>query len=211
MASRIVHFALARLLAGDNPCLNRNRFFFGSVMPDAGPIYETHFLKNIDNERKRIHDLSGFRNTYGEKLISDDLYLGYYLHLLEDLIFRHYVFEVIGFDPVPKGNIDGLHHDYELLNRYVISKYGLKDHLSVPQGIEREELCLPCFDIPSFMEEFHADFTRSPEGSLRFFTEEMTDTYISMAYEICLKEMRAVFEGSGYLKESDWAWNRHHR
>lgn len=212
MASRIMHLALAAKLAELNPCLNRNRFYYGSVMPDAGPILETHFLKNIADGTKRVHDLSGFRKIYGERMIGDDLYLGYYLHLAEDQIFRQYVFEIVRFDPVPEGNIAGLHHDYELLNRYVIEKYHVPDNVSIPAGIESEEICgISSFRHEAFMADLREDFTRRPQGETRFFNEEMTDRYIAEAAEICGREIRAVFSGGGYMDEAAYAWNRHRR
>lgn len=45
------------------------------------------FLKLICSGTKKTYDLTAFRSRFGRKVMTDDLYLGYYLHLVQDLLF----------------------------------------------------------------------------------------------------------------------------
>ena len=45
----------------------------------------------------------------------DDLYLGYYLHLVQDLYYRNYLYVENHWNSAIPGNVEKLHHDYCVL------------------------------------------------------------------------------------------------
>ncbi len=49
---------------------------------------ESHLKRKIC-ENTRIHTISNvFRDRYGKYMEKDDLYLGYYLHLIQDMLYQ---------------------------------------------------------------------------------------------------------------------------
>lgn len=207
MASRIVHLAIANEIIKIHPLPEPERFFLGSVLPDACPDKKAHYRKLLADGTRRTHDLSGFRRTYASRLQSDSLYLGYYLHLLQDILFRNEIYEVVGFDPRPAGNIPQLHLDYRLTNRHVIEKYGLTAQVRVPAGLEEEPLWKEWeFALAPFLEELAQDFRDTPRGKPRYFTEAIADGLIGRSAELCLSELDALRTGAGFFDEDRFSW-----
>ena len=61
----------------------------------------------------------------------DDLYLGYYLHLVQDLYYRNYLYVENHWNSAIPGNVEKLHHGYCVLNGRISQRYGLsKDKIS---------------------------------------------------------------------------------
>ena len=210
MASRIVHLAIANEIIKAHPLPEPERFLFGSLLPDAHPDKSAHYNKYLRNGQRKTHDLTGFRRRFGDRLQGDSLYLGYYLHLLQDILFRHEMYAIVGYDPRPAGNVSQLHLDYELTNRYVIETYKLTNRVSIPQGLEAEPLWKDwSFKAEAFLAELTRDFTANPQGKTRFFTEAQADTLIRHAVPLCLQELEALNAGTGYFDEDRFAWERH--
>ncbi len=88
---------------------------------------------------------------------ADDLYLGYYLHLIQDLLYRHFMYDRYHWNPKPDGNIERLHDDYKQINAYVISKYGLHSDIHVPNGFASEKINeLADFEPDRFIQELYS-------------------------------------------------------
>lgn len=78
-------------------------------------------------------------------MLCDTLYMGYYIHLAEDLVYRDFIYNRYKWSPMENGRlsqkkVDGLHNDYRLLNKYVKEKYNLKNDIKIPHDIAEEEL-----------------------------------------------------------------------
>ena len=121
MAARIVHHAAAERLLKCVEFKNPDRFRLGIIMPDSAgwsseESKKAHFLKLICGGTKKTYDLTAFRSRFGRKVMTDDLYLGYYLHLVQDLLFRGFICGKYNWDPHTDGNIDRLHDDYRKAN-----------------------------------------------------------------------------------------------
>ena len=210
MASRIIHLAIASELNKVHPMQDPDRFFFGTLLPDACADKLAHYKKLLADGERKTHDLTAFRNAYGDRLQTDTLYLGYYLHLLQDVLYRYEMFEVVCFDPRPPENIPRLHLDYELTNRYVIDRYRLTNQIKPPQGVEAEPLWRAWQFTPEpFLKELERDFVARPRGQTRFFTEEQADALIRRSVTLCLRELDALRTGAGYFDEDRFAWKRH--
>ena len=207
MSSRIVHLAIAGEINKIHPLPEPERFYLGSILPDACPDKQAHYRKLLAEGTRRTLDLSGFRRLYGDRLQSDSLYLGYYLHLLQDILFRNEIYEVVGFDPRPAGNIPQLHLDYRLTNRYVINKYGLTNLVRVPAGLEAEPLWQEWqFALTPFLEELARDFRDTPRGTPKYFTEAVADRLIHRSVRLCLQELEALRNETGFFDEERSSW-----
>ena len=209
MASRTMHLAITSMLLDDLPLGDNKRLMFGAVMPDAARGKGSHFIVPAFGGAMNIYDLSAFRRTFGERLLSDGLYLGYYLHLVQDAVYRRFIYGEHHWDPEVPGCIPRLHNDYRLLNPYIVSRCGLKAEPPVPAGIEREDIfTLFPFALGEFMADFRRDFEPYSQGSVFFFTRQMAEDYIRQAVEICREELSALQKGGGHMDELAFAWKR---
>lgn len=65
---------------------------------------------------KKTYNLTRFREMFQENMKIDSLYLGYYLHLIQDIVYRKFVYTDYQWNPKIPGNIERLYHDYQLIN-----------------------------------------------------------------------------------------------
>lgn len=138
---------------------------------------------------------------------SDDLYLGYYLHLIQDIIYRQFVYDDYKWNPTIEGNVEKLHNDYHLINTYVIQKYALENDIDFQEKFSKEEIFeIYPFGIDQLQIDLQNDFIPYSEGKIFFFTEQMADEYIHRAAEVCMKEIEAVRAEGELLDENRYAW-----
>ena len=159
------------------------RLRFGAVLPDASVNKrKTHF--RIYNEKLgiRLYDLESYRAQFGERMQKDDLYLGYYLHLIEDALYRKTLYDTFGWNPYTPESTVRMHHDYTLLNRHFIQKYNIRDDLAVPENFTQE----PIFAFEPF--------------------DAMADTYIEDAVRLCTAELDRFHSGKTLLSAEDFTW-----
>lgn len=209
MASRIMHLAITDCIARKYGCKDKNRLELGSILPDAATSGNSHLRIMISGGTKKTYDLTGFRSEFLSKMLEDDLYLGYYLHLVQDLCFRNFVYHRYNWDPFPSGNVERLHNDYALLNQYVVQKYALLNTITVPSSFHEEPLHkLGCFLIHEFLADMKSDFQNCLTGTAFFFTREMADEFIAYACEKCEEELSSLLNGLNCVDERAMAWQR---
>ena len=126
MASSIVHLAITNELIKRHSFKNADRLKFGAVIADAGYDGNSHMKISLPGGHK-TYDFTSFRQMFEKKMYEDDLYLGYYLHLIQDVVFRHFVYDKYHWNPMIPGNIERLHRDYAIVNDYVIKKYSIEN------------------------------------------------------------------------------------
>lgn len=216
MASRIMHLAIANSIADKVEMKDMERFRLGIVLPDAYSANTnkavSHFKSKICNGTKNIYRLTDFRKMYGDEIKKDSLYLGYYIHLIQDILYRQFVYSTYKWNPRPEGNVARLHNDYRLLNGYLINKYQISDELYIPGDIVNEKLFdVYPFDIQQLEKDFREDFVPYfvpyNEGKSFFFTREMADEYINKAAESCIIEIDTLRNGRHMIDEIAYAWN----
>ena len=207
MASSIIHLAVTNELIKHHAFKDENRLKFGAILPDAGKGKAGHLNKYIWGRNKKSYDFEFFRDKFGELMRQDDLYLGYYLHLVQDICYRHFVYEKYHWNPMIPGNVEKLHKDYSIINYYVTEKYDLKNDIVAPGDFESEsinDLCV--YDVNWLMESMDGYF-KKVDGDIFFFTREMADEYIAEAVELCLKELNALMNGGKLIESYDNAWD----
>ncbi|MCF0114911.1 MAG: hypothetical protein HUJ56_06115 [Erysipelotrichaceae bacterium] len=200
MAQRMIHYLMGEFIK-DNHIKDLNRFRVGNLLPDAYQGIEnrsvTHFTKRLmaDDEVVRYCDFEGFLALFGDLMVKDDLYLGYFLHLVEDACFRVY------FKGVVKewGSVDreALHQDYHLLNETIVKKYGLINEIELLDKFDDEKIneVYP-FKVSEFLEEFNQDFEEKFEGEAKYFTLEMMEKFLEAYIDICKDAYRCIKEGT---------------
>lgn len=208
-----MHLAVAQCLLKNHSIPDENRFRIGVILPDAysEPIgtANSHFRMMFCNGKRKTFDLTKFRALFQDKIYADALYLGYYFHLIQDMVYRQFVYGDYQWNPAVPGNIEKLYRDYALLNPYIIKKYQLSDDIVMPENFENEGINqLFHFNISRFLQELKTDFLPYENGDPFFFTVDMADGFIKQAAEACLHELDAVKKHSGFLDETAYAWDK---
>lgn len=211
MPSRLLHLAVAEGLIKEFLIKDTNRFRLGCILPDAyNPAFcksDSHFKRFVCGKSKKMYDLDGYLAKFNDQM-EDELYLGYYMHLIQDLIFREIIYDKYKWNPTIPGNVERLHHDYRLINAYAIKKYGLKNDIKSVPKLECEKIySIYPFEIEPFLNDMGLDYSDKPEGESFFFTPEMADEFVAIAKENCTKELKASKEGKHYVDAYDKAWN----
>ena len=164
---------------------------------------------SIYNEKLgiRLYDLESYRAQFGERMQKDDLYLGYYLHLIEDALYRKTLYDTFGWNPYTPESTARMHHDYTLLNRHFIQKYNIRDDLAVPENFTQEPIfAFEPFDAEGLLRSIHQNFVPAPADAPYFFTAAMADTYIEDAVRLCTAELDRFHCGKTLLSAEDFTW-----
>lgn len=211
MASRILHLAVAEELMKHVQIKDKNRFCLGCILPDAYnpavPKADSHLKASVCGKSKKTYDLDKFLSLFEKEMKKDDLYKGYYLHLIQDLVFRELVYDKYKWNPTIPGNVQRLHNDYRLINSYAIKKYGIKNEIQLIEKLEKEKLhSLYPFEVQGFLLDMASDFQDVEDEEIFFFTEAMADEFVSIATEDCLKELQALERGGHYVDAYARAW-----
>ena len=199
MASSLMHLAVTeQLLEGvRRPDLLR----LGCLLVDAGG-QESHFRARAADGRKFYH-LNRFREEYGARLLNDDFCLGYYLHLIQDMFYRSFVYREHGWNPHVPGHVDRLHNDYRLLNAHLVQTCGFSP-LTLPDELRAHPL-LPD-RAEAFLEDMKTQFEPYSDGDYFFLTPAMSDEYIERAAELCREEINALRQGRTVLNPMHYAY-----
>lgn len=208
MASRMMHLAAAFQLLDMLPQgMDVPRFLSGTIMVDSAPAERkaSHFLSQADG--RKTYDISRFRAQYGHLLMTDGLVLGYYLHLLQDLVFRDYMYHQLRFDPRKPGYLAGLHSDYRRLNLILAARYGLSANFAITDDAEPLN-AIAAFDMAGLPDALAEDFAVPGAAEAFFFTEELAAAYIDMAVAKCREELRAMQSGLPLTDPLDWTWQQ---
>ncbi len=211
MASRMIHYAIAQKLAEAGRVRDFDRFLLGEMLPDAYTLgmgtADSHLKIPLCGGSKKTYDLDRFRALFSDKLKEDDLYRGYYLHLVQDLCFRDFVYRQHGWNPLIPGNVERLHNDYALINQYAIEKYALKNRLVIPDKLSEEPICgLYPFGLGQLLADFQTDFEPAGEGEAFFFTRELADRFVGLAVRQSVRELEALDCGGHSTDMYQSAW-----
>lgn len=213
MASRIIHLTISKKLEKYIPINNLNRFKLGQILPDAvtsknKPNVNSHYRVKFENGQKTMDSLAFF-NEFHNEILNDDLYLGYYFHLIQDIIFRKFLYYDLGLIKYrsSEGFVDTLYRDYHILNGYLVNKYELSNDLYVPINFKEEKINLIySFDIYEFIEDMKNDFNDKINEEPTYFNKEAVEEYINKCVKICTEEFFAQQNGEIKFNPKDYVW-----
>lgn len=217
MAQRTVHYLIGEQLL--SPLIpDKNRFRIGNLLPDCysdgcAARNHTHYMRKSvpgdGGEALRWSDYEAFRQAFADRIPSDGLYLGYYMHLVEDSCFRVFCDTRRVRDRVmSREGVKRLHRDYSLLNRYIMAHYPLRYEVYKPEGFDGEPLrnVFP-FRLEPFLEEFRGDFSGFPEGTPEILTEALLESFLQEAVPVCQEALRRVLGGETPFPSRYLTWN----
>ena len=210
MAQRTVHYLFGEIISNQVKLTNKERFLLGSVLPDAADAVDrdrAHF--KVKTDTLVYYDFEAFRNQYADLLRQDDLYLGYYMHLIEDAFYRAFIYRDGITMPRSKEEVRLLHNDYHILNAYIVKKYGIRNILQGNPVSEDDPISsIASFNINAFLHDMAADFTEQTDGTPVFLTKEMLDEFIELYTPLAVKEIESIKNGTTLLRAVDYAWQR---
>lgn len=214
MAQRTIHYLIGEELIRSGAVRDVDRFRIGNVLPDAiariDDRYITHYQKRVVEHGRtvRYSDFERFRRDFAALVESDDLYLGYYMHLIEDACYRR-LWARIGLKGrvVTNEEIERLHQDYHLLNAFTVRRWGLRDELVFPERFETEPIGrIYPFLLRDFLEEMHGDFLEHPEGETFYITEADIELFVEESRDFLLDTLRRMRSGAAPLDPRELAW-----
>lgn len=213
MAQRTIHYLLGEELIGLG-VRDVDRFRVGNLLPDAieDLIFRdlTHYQTDtqIGGETKRLSDFERFRREFAPLVETDGLYLGYYMHLIEDACYRRF-WNRVRFAPrdMTRENVAVLHNDYHLLNRYIVSRYGIRNEIVFPENFEREPVNrIYPFLLRDFLDEMRGDFTENPQGTTHYLTETLLEEFLADARDTCREALRRILTGVEPMDPRSLTW-----
>lgn len=211
MAQRIVHYLIAVLLAEEYPVSDRQRFLTGSLLPDAYRSVRERDITHYKVSEGDIHysDFRRFREEFRDRILQDDLYLGYYLHLVEDALYRRYLRTHDYRRPMNLEQRVQLHQDYHILNSLLIKQHGVRNELTAPIVLAGEPISrILSFQLPELIDDLHNDFHEQVHGQCRYVTPDIINGFVTEAYPVCAQEMSAVRNGHFTLEPHDYAYRK---
>lgn len=139
------------------------------------------------------------------------IYLGYYFHLIEDVLFRNFMYyelSLISRRGTPQ-LINELYRDYHILNYYLVRKYHIKPLQQPTYNIKEERINknFP-FDVESFLENMQSDFSEHIKEKPKHFTENHVDLYIEQCRDYCIREYNALLQGKHAFSPIEFAWDK---
>lgn len=213
MAQRTIHYLLGEELIGLG-VRDVDRFRVGNLLPDAieDLIFRnlTHYQTDtqIGGETKRLSDFESFRREFAPLVETDGLYLGYYMHLIEDACYRRF-WNRVRFAPrdMTRENVAVLHNDYHLLNRYIVSRYGIRNELVMPRDFEAEPVNrIYPFLLRDFLDEMRGDFSENPQGTTHYLTEALLEQFLVEAMPLCREALRRILSGGEPMDPRSLTW-----
>jgi hypothetical protein len=213
MAQRTIHYLLGEELIPLG-VEDVDRFRVGNLLPDAieDLVYRdlTHYQREFekDGKRMRFSDFERFRRDFAPRVERDGLYLGYYMHLVEDACYRIF-WNRVRFAPrdMTRAQVAVLHNDYHLLNAYIVRNYCVRSEIVFPEGFESEPLNrIYPFLLRDFLEEMKDDFCENPQGRTRYLTEELLEDFLAEARPVCREALRRILAGEEPTDPKSLCW-----
>lgn len=212
MAQRTIHMLFGKLIAEQLELTDENRFFLGSIMTDSysEPVArkKAHFIKHTQDDNGRFFDFSAFYDKYKAQVEGDDLYLGYYAHLVEDAFYRYFIYYEKDFmSRLESYELTVLHRDYSILNSYIAGKYDMPVKIVIPDDFEKEKINeITSFDLEKLITDYQNDLATSIDEKTVLLTEEVLDEFVRKYVPLVRKELESIKTGKSILNVLDYSW-----
>lgn len=203
MASSMIHYIIANKIMKEYKVDNENRFLLGATLaPDAsshedGSYNIAHFL-NLKGDRKGI-DWWLFEKKYGDKILPDSFYLGYWCHLIQDAIWFHDIvnkFVRIYEGEAKKACYEKGYRDYTRLNYLLRQEYEVNFPQFVLDIPAVDEISIPLLDelYLNFKNHFSSPVCRHTE--LEIYKWDIITEFIDFTTQFCIREIEALRNGN---------------
>lgn len=217
MAQRTIHVLFGTILEKRLSLAETNRFLIGSILPDAYVNHDaraiSHYIKTVPGEGSHYFDFREFQNQYRSKILEDDLYLGYYAHLLEDAFYRDYLYrEKNMLQKIKSSRLEVLYQDYHILNSFIAKTYPLPQHLKYPARFQEETInAITAFDLETAIADYADDISEHTVRKTILLTENMLEEFVSKYLQKLEEEMRNVRQGVSSINPLDYRWGSEDR
>lgn len=131
-----MHYCISSLIADRLAIENRSEFMLGGIAPDIHGLMGvakgvTHF-KDLDASGKSRINVMRFYETY-QDVIHEPFYLGYFCHLLSDVVWLDVYFNVVKYISAEQwaDQLNTSYSDFGKLNGRIIEHYSLRLHQHV--------------------------------------------------------------------------------
>lgn len=210
MAQRTIHYLFGEMIARQVEIGDKKRFLLGSIMPDAVEVCQkdkSHF--KVRTDKLKYLDFEAYRNQYFDRMQQDDLYLGYYMHLVEDAFYRVFIYQDRFTMPRNKEEVALLHRDYHILNAYIVKKYNMHNGLEKNMIVDYEPIGgIETFLIQESLTKLSDEFVEQTQGETAFLTEGMVDEFIETYLPLAVEEVRNLKKENSLLRVCDYTWPR---
>lgn len=156
MSSRMIHLAISKKIC-EELNLHVGKFNFGNLLPD---LYQedkgkdsSHYrikketYEESKSDRYQYYDFDRFFSNYSDK-INNEIYLGYYCHLITDEMWiqKIYIKYMRDKDRKKKYDLQKYYYDdYLKINHWVKQKYNLKNIIEIDsyeiEYVDKEKNC----------------------------------------------------------------------
>lgn len=209
MAQRTIHMLFAKLVADKLEISDLDRFYLGSILPDAyveaTDRKVAHFIKYMPEDNCLFFDFQDFATKYQKEIIEDNLYLGYYAHLVEDAFYRYYEKDMLS--KIKSYKLDILHQDYRILNSYIDKHYDLPKQIKVPDRFNAESLNdITAFNVDKLTKDYSNDLQECVNEKTKLLTEEMIEEFISKYIDVLTSELLSIQKSYSTLNALDYKW-----
>lgn len=201
MASRTIHLAICNEIKKKIQLKQEDRFTIGQLLPDAVKDKNDKTRDISHYVVERLDGLEGYQisrywNQYKQQLYEDDLYIGYYIHLLQDDIWYEFGYEKWNLLKAKKEDKDfykKIYMDYAMTNQYIIQKYKLTNNI---KPITEKLPDIMEFDVENWLKELNKDFQKKFNTIITHYLKpENIDSYISECVNICIEEIQTIYSG----------------
>lgn len=206
MASRMIHYTVAKLITDKIEFKNKNQFLLGSLAPDMAS-YEVdshpkgihkivHFYEKIEELGLKGYNWLTFYHKYLKDNADDEFAIGYFIHLICDNIWLKdiqvkYIYSTDR--ELLKNNIIKGYEDMKKCNYYIAENYGICYDVEPLESFTVDEANIS-YQI-SLLDDLKLDFL--PYGDnfdLEIHNWNAIIGYIGKCVEICLREVQFVMD-----------------
>ena len=208
MASRMLHYVMARELLQELEVKDKNRFLVGALLPDAsshkdGSYDVAHFYEEVVFyvEAKGAVPYKGinwrrFAEKYEDILWKDDMCQGYLCHLIMDAVWFHDIankYVRIYEYPKRKEMYQKGYEDFNKLNVILRKQYGFTNPGLKVEAVSSEEVKQELISVifAGFEEDFAMEGDWLPED-LELYPFDALIEYMEKCKSICLGEIEAM-------------------
>ena len=207
MGSRMMHYALGKVLADRLAPKDREGFILGCILPDALPPDKKHdcnchYITLFDDDGYKWFDSIRFFDEYTDEIKTDSIYLGYYFHLISDNVFRQIFYIDLGLIKRrgEKSLFQEFYRDYNILNRQIAGFYRLGKELRGPERLRDTALFQRYgFEPEALINDIYGDIDSHYEGEPMHFDMDIVRRFVDRSADLCMKELEAILNGRGHV------------